>query len=85
VFLAGRALEKLERVAEDIRAAGGQVEVAEVDALDERAVDEHADAVAAAAGGLDVVPRDVVHPGLLGGWWLSRPSAPRRTPDEAAR
>ncbi len=54
VFLAGRTLEKLERVAADIRAAGGQVEVAEVDALDERAVDDHADAVAAAAGGIDI-------------------------------
>jgi NAD(P)-dependent dehydrogenase (short-subunit alcohol dehydrogenase family) len=54
VFLAGRTLEKLERVAEDIRTAGGQVDVAEVDALDQRAVDEHADAVAAAAGGIDI-------------------------------
>ena len=27
---------------------------------------------------LVVVPEHVVHPGLLGGWWLSRPSVPRR-------
>jgi 3-oxoacyl-[acyl-carrier protein] reductase len=54
VFLAGRTLATLERVAADIRAAGGAAETAEVDALDERAVDEHADAVAAAAGGLDI-------------------------------
>ena len=42
VFLAGRTLETLEAVAADIRAAGGEAEVAVVDALDERSVDEHA-------------------------------------------
>jgi hypothetical protein len=35
--------------------------------------------------GLVVVPEQVVHPGLLGGWWLLRPPVPRRTPDEVAR
>jgi 3-oxoacyl-[acyl-carrier protein] reductase len=54
VFLAGRTPAKLEKVAEEVRAAGGVAETAEVDALDERAVDAHADAVAAAAGGIDV-------------------------------
>src|SRR2546423_7333586 len=54
VFLAGRTRAKLDAVAADIRAAGGAAETAEVDALDGRAVDEHADAVAAEAGGLDV-------------------------------
>jgi 3-oxoacyl-[acyl-carrier protein] reductase len=54
VFLAGRTPAKLEKVAEEIRAAGGVAETTEVDALDERAVDTHADAVAAAAGGIDV-------------------------------
>jgi NAD(P)-dependent dehydrogenase (short-subunit alcohol dehydrogenase family) len=54
VFLAGRTVEKLERVAADVRAAGGQADVARVDALDERMVDEHADAVAAAAGSIDI-------------------------------
>src|SRR3954453_3604614 len=34
---------------------------------------------------LAVVPEDVVHPGLLGGWLVSKPPVPRRTPDEAAR
>jgi 3-oxoacyl-[acyl-carrier protein] reductase len=42
VFLAGRTLETLEAVAADVRAAGGEAEVAVVDALDERSVDEHA-------------------------------------------
>jgi 3-oxoacyl-[acyl-carrier protein] reductase len=54
VFLAGRTLEKLETVAEDMRAGGGTVEIAEVDALDEKAVDEHADAIASQAGGIDI-------------------------------
>jgi len=54
VFLAGRTRETLERVAADVAAAGGRAEVAVVDALDERAVDEHADAVAAQAGGIDI-------------------------------
>src|SRR5215217_1787914 len=54
VFLAGRTLESLEEVAGQIRSAGGVAKTAQVDALDERAVNEHADAVAERAGGIDV-------------------------------
>ena len=54
VFLAGRTLAKLERVAADISAAGGAVEVALLDAIDEHAVDRHADAIAAKVGSLDI-------------------------------
>ncbi len=54
VFLAGRTREKLEAVASDIEAAGGQAQVAELDALDEKAVDEHAREVVSEAGSLDV-------------------------------
>jgi 3-oxoacyl-[acyl-carrier protein] reductase len=54
VHLAGRTAESLEEVAEEIRSAGGLAETAHVDALDEEAVDEHADAIAAKAGGIDV-------------------------------
>ncbi len=54
VFLAGRTRDALGQVAKDIAAGGGQAEVAEVDALDERAVDEHAQAMAAHAGSIDV-------------------------------
>jgi NAD(P)-dependent dehydrogenase (short-subunit alcohol dehydrogenase family) len=54
VFLAGRTRKPLEAVAADIQAAGGSAEVAEVDALDEQAVDAHARAVAAEAGSIDV-------------------------------
>ena len=54
VFLAGRTLAKLDHVRREISAAGGMAETAEIDALDEQAVDRHADAVAAKAGGIDV-------------------------------
>lgn len=54
VYLAGRTSSRLEGVARRIRAAGGRAEVALVDALDERAVDEHANRVAAQAGSIDV-------------------------------
>jgi 3-oxoacyl-[acyl-carrier protein] reductase len=54
VFLAGRTLAKLEKVARDISAAGGKAEVAELDALDEKAIGQHADAVAAKASGIDI-------------------------------
>src|ERR687893_1542068 len=54
VFLAGRTLESLEEVAGQIRSSGGVAETAQVDAIDEQAVDQHADAVAASAGGIDV-------------------------------
>jgi len=54
VFLAGRTLEPLTRVAEEILASGGRAEAAVVDALDADSVDRHADAVAAASGRLDI-------------------------------
>jgi NAD(P)-dependent dehydrogenase (short-subunit alcohol dehydrogenase family) len=54
VFLTGRTMDKIDAVAGDISAAGGVVETAEVDVLDERAVEEHADAVAQRAGRIDV-------------------------------
>jgi NAD(P)-dependent dehydrogenase (short-subunit alcohol dehydrogenase family) len=54
VHLAGRTLGSLEEVAEEIRSAGGMAETARVDAIEETAVDQHADAVAASAGGIDI-------------------------------
>jgi NAD(P)-dependent dehydrogenase (short-subunit alcohol dehydrogenase family) len=54
VFLTGRNRENLEAVAREIAAAGGSAEVAVVDALDEEAVEEHAQAVASRAGSIDV-------------------------------
>jgi 3-oxoacyl-[acyl-carrier protein] reductase len=66
VFVAGRTWASLDAVAEAIRGAGGSVETAEVDALDERAVDEHADAVAAQAGGIDVSFNAISHGDVQG-------------------
>ena len=54
VFLAGRTPATLDRVAADIRSAGGAAETAVVDALDAAQVDAHADEVVTAAGSLDV-------------------------------
>ena len=62
VFLAGRTRATLEAVADEIRAAGGAAATAEVDALDENAVDEHAGAVAAEAGGIDISFNVITHP-----------------------
>ena len=39
VYLAGRTLESLEEVAQEIRSAGGVAETAQVDALDKQTVD----------------------------------------------
>ena len=54
VFLAGRTLATIEVVAQEIRSAGGVAETAQVDALDEKAVKKHVDAVAEKAGGIDI-------------------------------
>lgn len=66
VHLAGRTLESLERVAQEIRSAGGTAHTAQVDALAARAVDEHADAVAAEAGGIDISMNVISHPSVHG-------------------
>ncbi len=62
VFLAGRTPATLDAVAEEIRSAGGAAETAEVDALDEKSVDRHADAVAGEAGGIDISFNLIAHP-----------------------
>src|SRR5438094_10453885 len=54
VFLVGRTREKLDAVAKDITSSGGSAEVAVVDALDERAVDDHVQDVVSRAGSVDV-------------------------------
>jgi len=54
VYLAGRTLESLDSVAKDISAAGGIAETAQVDALDEQAVERHARDVAEKAGRIDL-------------------------------
>jgi NAD(P)-dependent dehydrogenase (short-subunit alcohol dehydrogenase family) len=54
VFLTGRNLAKLDAVAREILAGEGAVETAEVDALDEQAVDRHLQSVIDKAGRVDI-------------------------------
>jgi NAD(P)-dependent dehydrogenase (short-subunit alcohol dehydrogenase family) len=54
LFLTGRHLAPVEVVAQDIVAVGGSAEAAEVDALDEQAVDTHLRSVTDAAGRVDI-------------------------------
>ena len=54
LFLTGRRLEPVEAVTGDVVAARGSAEAAEVDALDEPAVDEHLRSETATAGRVDI-------------------------------
>jgi 3-oxoacyl-[acyl-carrier protein] reductase len=54
VHLAGRTEESLNKVAERIHQDGGAVKVATLDVLDRAAVEQHADAVSTASGGIDI-------------------------------
>jgi NAD(P)-dependent dehydrogenase (short-subunit alcohol dehydrogenase family) len=54
LFLTGRHRAPAEAVAKDIVSAGGSAEAAEVDALDEQAVDEHLQSVIDRAGRVDI-------------------------------
>lgn len=54
VFLAGRTLSTLEAVAAKIADAGGAAEVAQVDALDPQAIEQHLDAIVNNASRIDI-------------------------------
>jgi 3-oxoacyl-[acyl-carrier protein] reductase len=54
VFLVGRTLTTLEKVASDISNSGGEAEVAKVDSLSPKSVEEHLQKVLLKAGKLDV-------------------------------
>jgi len=54
LFLAGRGRASLEAVAKDIQSAGGAAEVAEVDAVDEKALDKHLQSVIGKAARIDI-------------------------------
>ena len=54
VFLAGRTLAKLDAVAKEITSSGGTAKTAQVDALDEQAVQQHLEAVVKEAGEIDI-------------------------------
>jgi 7-alpha-hydroxysteroid dehydrogenase len=55
VFLAARNRDRLESVANEIRAAGGKADVAPVDATDHDAVEAHLRAIAAIAGPVKIM------------------------------
>jgi NAD(P)-dependent dehydrogenase (short-subunit alcohol dehydrogenase family) len=54
VFLTGHHRAGVEAVAKDIVSAGGFAEAAEVDALDEKAIDKHLESVVGKAGRIDI-------------------------------
>src|SRR5665213_2455849 len=54
VFLAGRDLSKVQKVADEITALGGRAEAAGVDAMDEQAVNAYVDGVVSQAGTIDI-------------------------------
>lgn len=55
VYLGARDRKKLDRVADDIRAAGGRAETFVVDVLDERSTGERIAQLTQRSGGLDIV------------------------------
>jgi 3-oxoacyl-[acyl-carrier protein] reductase len=54
-FLAGRTLAKVEAVVNEIAATGGAAEAAQVDALDEQAIEDHIAKVVEKAGSIDIL------------------------------
>lgn len=54
LFLTGRALAPVKALADEIASAGGFAEAAEVDALDEKAIDRHLRSVVDRSGGIDI-------------------------------
>src|SRR6266702_2089382 len=54
VFLSGRRLASIEQLAADIHDTGGIADPAELDALDEPAVNAYLDRVAKEAGSIDI-------------------------------
>jgi 3-oxoacyl-[acyl-carrier protein] reductase len=54
VFLTGRNLSNVQKVADDILASGGTAEAAQVDALDEKAVNDYIKTIVDRAGAIDI-------------------------------
>jgi 3-oxoacyl-[acyl-carrier protein] reductase len=73
VFLAGRTRATLDKVASEISALGGIAEVAEIDALDEGKVEEHAAAITQKVGGLDISFNAISHGDVHGSPLLAMP------------
>ena len=55
IFLSGRRLDSVEKVAKEIRPPNGKADAREVDALDEKAVNDYLDYVIEQAGRIDIV------------------------------
>src|SRR5262249_20389685 len=71
VFLTGRKRTAVEAVARDIVSAGGFAETAEVDALDEKAIDKHLQSVISQAGRRRHSVQPGREPGYEGAWCAS--------------
>ncbi len=54
LFLTGRNISSIQKVADEIRAAGGHAETTQVDALDEKAIGSCLDGIIQQAGHLDI-------------------------------
>src|SRR5882757_3485732 len=54
VFLTGRNIASVQKIADEIIAAGGKAEADEVDGLDEGAIKRHLDTVVDKAGNVDI-------------------------------
>src|ERR1700676_4800645 len=54
VFLTGRNISSVQKIADEIRASGGSAQVNQVDALDEKAINMHLDNVLDQAGTVDI-------------------------------
>ncbi len=54
VFMTGRTYDKVKTIADEVIKAGGQAEAAQVDALDENAIEEHLDSVVKKTGAIDI-------------------------------
>jgi 3-oxoacyl-[acyl-carrier protein] reductase len=66
VYASGRTLDRVQKVADEIVAAGGSAEAAQVDALDEEAVDRHLAEVVEKSGGVDVSINAIGFPAVQG-------------------
>jgi len=66
VHLAGRRAESLDALAQQLEATGGASTVTVLDALDEKAVDEHADRLAASGKPIDVSLNVISHGEVFG-------------------
>jgi NAD(P)-dependent dehydrogenase (short-subunit alcohol dehydrogenase family) len=54
VFLTGRTVAKLDAIAREIQFDGGTIETAQLDALDEQAVEKHMNEIVAKTGKIDI-------------------------------